>query len=262
MSEDEFDFAGQNPATHLPIDRKARPFDYAARLQKQEYTKESPPDIGGLFKALASEYVPTRVVNLPPKVVTRVHIRDIIDNITGFLIAPGCMMILMLLLYLTFVGGLGIIVPYMTFTSFEVKVHLRPGATCTVTSKHVETEESSSDSGTDYYYVPVVNFTLRTPDGKSYQAHEYSPGSYSQQSDAQQYISEFQIHQSYECWYSSINPTEASFFKVEVGFWDYFWLVFNAILFLIWGVGPNLLIMRPVGRFLIGLVRGRVEIVW
>jgi hypothetical protein len=249
MLEDEFDFAGQNPARHLPLDRKAIPFDYESRLQQQGYTKESPPDIGGLFKALASEYVPTRVVHLPPKVVTRIHIRD---RFAGLFFS-------FLFYYLPLVGLLGIAIPYANFSSYEAKVHLQPGATCTVTSMHVESLE---DSDNNVYYSPVVKFTLRTPDGKSYQAYEYWPGSYNQQADAQQYISRFQINQSYPCWYDSMNPTEASFFKVDVDFWDHFWLLVSAVLFLACGVLPNMLIVCVMGLFLIDLVHRRIELAW
>jgi len=263
MSEDEFDFAGQNPARYLPLDRKATPFDYVSRLRQQGYTKESPLDIGGLFKALASEYVPVRVVHLPPKVVTRIPIR----NTFGGLFSGFVGIAFLLGLYLLIVGCIGIVIPYMNFSSFEVKVHLQPGATCTVTSMHIDRLQNDSDSGTYYTYTPVVNFTLRTPDGKSYQAHEYWFDSYNrlaynQRTDAQQYLSGFQINQSYVCWYNSMDPTEASFSQVEVGFWDYFWLPVNAVLFLVLGILPNLLILRALGRFLIDLVRGQTQLVW
>jgi len=169
----------------------------------------------------------------------------------------------------------------MNFSSFEVKTHLQPGATCTVTSMHIESNEDSN-GGTNY--TPVVDFTLHTPDGRSYQAHEYWSDSYDQQADAQQYLSRFQINRSYLCWYNSTNPTEASFFAVKVGFWDYFWLAMDPVAFLTFGIMPNLLIMRildqslidlvcalgqshidfvrTLGQSLIDLVRGRIELVW
>ena len=43
---------------------------------------------------------------------------------------------------------------------------------------------SQEDSDNKVLYSPVVEFTLHTPDGKSYQAYEYWPGSYDQQADA------------------------------------------------------------------------------
>jgi len=277
MSEDEFDFAGQNPATHLPIDRKAIPFDYEARLQQQGYTKKGLPDMGGLFKALASEYVPTRVVHLPPKVITRVRVRDVLGSVLGFFWTA----VFLLAFYVGLVGVCGVLMPYMNFSSFEVRTHLLPGATCTVTNMHIESNEDSNGV-TDY--TPVVDSTLHTPDGRIYQAHEYWSSSYYQQADAQQYLSRFQINRSYLCWYNSTNPTEASFFAVKVGFWDYFWLAMDPVAFLTCGVLPNLLILRildqslidlvsALGQFLIGLVsalgqslidlvRGRIELVW
>lgn len=258
MAEDEFDFAGQNPAAHLPVDRNAVPFDYEARLRQGGYTKTSPSSLDGLFKALATPYVPKRVVQLPPKIVRRIRLREVLLPGFGIMIAHFILFVFVLAIYLLFVGFLGIAVPAIALLNVEVKTHLVPGATCTITDTYVTS--STSDDGTSYY--AHVDFTLSTPDGASYQTDEYWTSSYDDEASARHYTSRYKVNASYQCYYDSAAPYFASFSKQEAGFWDYFWLPWAAVLFLVLGVLPNLWLLRIALRFPINILRGRTKIVW
>ena len=154
--------------------------------------------------------------------------------------------VVLIVFYVLIVGIIGLVVPYFALANFEVSIHLRPGATCTVTGTHIDLSYDSDDDSTITYYDPKVYFTLLTPEGKSYTTSEYQSPEYNTQADAQTYLSQFRLHSSYGCWYTPTNPTDASFFEPHVGFWDYAWLVFCAVLFLICGVLPNVVIVHAL----------------
>ena len=259
MSKDEFDFTGENLATLLPIDEKAVPLDYEAQLKQKGYTEASPPDRGGLFQALAPDSVPTRVVQLPPKRVTRVRMRDYLPNPSFWELLVWLLQALFAItIYGCSVVAFGIIIPYVGLASFEAKVYVRSSGTCTVISTDIQTDEG--DNGT--YYDTTVNFTLLTPAGKSYQTHEYWPNSFDEQADAQHYVSAFQSNHPYRCWYNAANPTQASFYKQDVNFGDYLGLAFCVPLFLVVGVLPHLWLLRVLCRFIVNVIRGNTELVW
>jgi hypothetical protein len=245
MSEDEFDFAGQNPGELLAIDRRAQPFDYHARLHQKGYTKNSSPDAGELFKALATEFVPTVIVNLPPKVVERVKIvrrpGEILIDVCGVVFWG----LLILSLYVLFVVFLGIVLPYNDLSDFVLKTQIQPGAHCTITATQIYSD--SGDDGTSYY--AYVYFTLRTPNGQDYDTTEYSTPSFNTSNDAQAYISSYRVHRTYPCWYNPANPAEAMF-TVEIGAGDYAALFFSALGFLLCGLLPNALIIWALWRAL------------
>ena len=259
MVEDEFDFTGKNLAELLPVDKKAVPFDYEARLHQRGYTETSPPDMGGLFQALATDYVPTRVIQLPPKIVTRVRIRDFLPNPSFWQLFIWLLQALFAItIYGCTIFLFGIIIPYVSLASFETRVNVRSSGACTVISTDIQRDEG--DNGT--YYETTVNFTLLTSAGKSYQTDDYWPSFFSQQSDAQRYVSAFRIHQTYQCWYNAANPIQASFYKQDVNFGDYLGLAFCVPLFLVVGVLPHLWLLRVLCRFMVNVIRGNTEIVW
>jgi hypothetical protein len=265
MAEDEFDFTGKNLAELLPIDKKAVPLDYEARLKQKGYTETSPPDIEELFKTLATDYVPTRVVSLPPKRVRRVRMRDYLPSpsLRGLF---GWIISVMFLLggYALIVVVPGIYVPYLFITSYQAKVNTHSSGNCIVTSTDIHEDDSTdSDTGSvSTSYDAKVYFILRTQDGKSYQTQEYWPSSFSEYSDAQQYTSQFQNNQTYQCWYDAANPTHASLSKPYPSFWDYFWLVCCIPLFFVFVIRINLWILRSLLDFIGNVRRGDTEIVW
>ncbi len=216
------------PAELLEVSGKVTPLDYETRLRQKGHAKMRPPDLEGLFKALATEYVPKRVVHLPPEIVTI----NITDLIFGF---GSCLLIV--LLYAIVVIGLGLVLPYMDLSSFEVKMQLRPGATCTITGTQINSSTNSSNGDTTYY--PTIYFNLLTSRNESYKTSEVQLVDYSTQANAQAYASDFQVDHSYSCWYNPANPTEASFFAPIIDVWDYIGLVVNGILFLVCGISTE-----------------------
>lgn len=121
MSEDEFDFAGHNPGELLTTDNSAQPFDYQARLHHKGYTKNSSPTPGELFKALATEYVPTVVVNLPPRVVESEQVvRRPSDLLIPFLFRFNVLASVVLYLPIIHFGWLGFAIPFDWLVSIVV----------------------------------------------------------------------------------------------------------------------------------------------
>lgn len=253
MSEDEFDFAELNPGELLATDGRAKPFDYEAQLRQKGYTKNSSPDASELFKTLATEYVPTVVVKLPPKVVERVKVvrRPEAEDVLGIIVV-----LLLILMYLSAVTYGGIIAPYQMLDQFVFKTHMQGGATCTVTRTYID-DSYSNDNGNPVYNVHVY-FVLKTPNGKSYHTEDYWPAGYNTQADARSYASEFRIKGSYYCWYNSLNPTEATFFKQDIGPGDYAGLFFGACLFLLFIVLPVGLLTRVLYRAFLRRRRRRI----
>lgn len=150
------------------------------------------------------------------------------------------------MLYRGIVVGLGILIPYMALTSFEAKMYIRSGTNCTIASTRIDPSYRSDSDGT--YYDPHVYFTFNTPDGKKYNTREYWAPEYSSLSDAQKYVSLYPVHHSYLCWYNPADLTEATFFRQDIGFWDYAGLAFSGCLFLVCGAIPNVLIITAICR--------------
>ncbi len=261
MPEDEFDFAGQNPARQLKVDksRKIKTSDYEVQLRQKGYTQESPPDLAGLFKALATRYIPPRVVQLPPKVVTRVHIIDLNPFASGNWLGGLFIILFIILFYLVVIGYFGIFIPYLSLASYEVRLHLRPGAICTVSRIDIRTSMSEEIPT----FSPEVDFTLRTPQGKSYDTSDFWSIQNSGEARAEAYIARFRTNQSYKCWYDPNDPTQATLSEeaTRVGFWDYVWSYFGLVFSLTLCIFLLIVPFLQFFRFIRAVRQGRIEIV-
>ncbi len=237
MPEDEYDFAEANPSMFLPLDEHALPFDYKKQLLQKGYTNDSPPDSGGLFKALATEYIPSIVVNLPPRVVERVSWRDRTAHFFSMLFG----LLLFFLLYGTYVA-LGISLPYTALADFELKNSMQAVSFCTITSEQSYTVSYDSDDGQQYS--PWIEFTLYALDNRNYNTIDGAHPWFSSLHDMDVYLSGYQVNYTYPCWYNPANPTQATLARGEINFGDYVVLFFNACVFLLFGVLPNVLLIR------------------
>lgn len=221
MPEDKYDFAGLNPANLLMTDKRGQLFDYEERIRQQGYEGAEAPDLPGLFSVLATEYTPSVVVNLPPRVIEKVKLVHHPAHLPGGFL--GVLLILAMLI-------LNIFLPYQEIVNFEMKTHMQP-ARCTVTSAHTDVSPGS-DGGEDYS--PVLAFTLHTPGGQLIQTTDNDPPTFAAANDVQAYLSRHQIYHTYTCWYSPANPIIASFTK-DLGWSDYVKLVLS-IFFLLPGL--------------------------
>jgi len=234
MPEDEYDFEGLNPAELFTIDEHAEPFAYKAQLRQKGHTKNSPPDPDGLFKALATEYVSSIVVNLPPKVVERVSWRTRLLTLRD-----GCFTLMLIpFLYGIIIVGAGIVVPYLALDTFETKIHMQTSARCTITSEQIYNDGSVSDPN----YVPSIALTLHAPGNQNYDTTDRDPPNFSNSYDGQAYLSQYQVNHTYPCWYNPADPIKVSLVK-GVTVWDYIGLFVGACLFLMFGVIVNALII-------------------
>jgi hypothetical protein len=158
--------------------------------------------------------------------------------------------------YATFVVWMGIVKPYQDLTDFILRAQMQPGASCTITSAQIYSyTESDDNGGTTTYYDPEIGFTLRTPGGRDYNTTEHDAPSFTSSNDAQAYLSRYQVHHVYSCWYDRTDPTVAMF--VNLGFGDIAGLVGWFFVFLFGGVLPNALLIWALCRVFVRRRRER-----
>jgi hypothetical protein len=169
---------------------------------------------------------------------------------------PGCVF--------TFLGTIFILVAVVLLAIAGNELLQEQGyqsGQCTITARQLLHENSTSTStyingtkkttSTDAY-APYFEYTVRTAGGRSYTASGYD-GSNTYTSDRagqQAIVDQYNIGQSYQCWYNPANPTQA--ILVRHPDWLFFLIggVFLLLggLFAIVGILALLGLFRPGGR--------------
>lgn len=100
---------------------------------------------------------------------------------------------------------------YITLTE-HAQAASYPEAQCTILNKKVQESYTTSKKGQrNYKYKPILTYTILLSDGRSFQGSGYdvTNSTTSSYTTANEIINQFQVGQTYPCWYDPNNPSHA-----------------------------------------------------